>query len=213
VTNEEDYLHGIFSAVAFRLCEKLALIDAAWSEIVHAYSAPDRHYHNLHHLYTMFENLQAVRSEIQNFDAAVFALFYHDIIYNPDNGGNEKKSSQLAGTRLRDCGADETLRQKVTELILATEKHQWSHDHDLNCFTDADLSILGSEDSVYRQYSVAIRKEYGNVPEFLYRPGRRKVLEHFLSMPAIFKTAFFQHQFEDRARLNIQAELNSLVDP
>ena len=213
MTNPEDYLHGIFNAVAFRFCEKFAVIDAAWLEIVEAYSARDRHYHNFHHLYTMFENLQAVRSEIQNFDASVFALFYHDIIYNPDNGGNEKKSSQLAGIRLRDLGVQETLRQKVEDLILATEKHERSHDHDLNCFTDADLSILGSGDSVYWQYSVAIRKEYGNVPEFLYRPGRRKVLEHFLSMPAIFKTAFFQRQFEDKARLNMQSELNSLIDP
>jgi predicted metal-dependent HD superfamily phosphohydrolase len=213
VRKEEDYLHDQFSAAILRFCVKSSVSDAAWLEIVRAYSAPHRHYHNLHHLYNMLENLEAVKSEILNFDASVFALFYHDIICDPAKTGNEKKSSQLAGKRLQDFGVDERIRNKVVDLILATEKHERSDDHDLNCFLDADLSILGSEESVYRQYSVAIRNEYENVPEFLYRPGRRKVLEHFLSMPTIFKTPFFQHEFEDRARLNMRLELNGLIAP
>ena len=85
-----------------------------------------------------------------------------------------------------------------------------TRDDDTNYFTDADLSILGSDSDSYLTYTKQIRKEYSYFPDLLYKPGRRKVLEHFLEMGNIFKTKYFQDKFEIQAKINILGELKSL---
>lgn len=68
-------------------------------------------------------------------------------------------------------------------MILATKKHELLNDSaDLKLFLDFDLSILGTSAEVYQRYSQAIRKEYSWGPYFLYRKGRKKILENFLSI-------------------------------
>ncbi|MGE4514074.1 MAG: hypothetical protein AB7E26_09720, partial [Chryseobacterium sp.] len=72
------------------------------------------------------------------------------------------------------------------------------------------LSILGSESEIYVSYTQKIRKEYSIYPDLLYRPGRKKVLEHFLKSESIFKTEYFKEKYELRARENILSEIESL---
>ncbi|MFZ4476447.1 MAG: hypothetical protein ACOYPR_14720, partial [Saprospiraceae bacterium] len=94
--------------------------------------------------------------------------------------------------------------------IIATKSHVESSEQDTNLFLDADLSILGQEFSIYKTYTQQIRKEYAMYPDLLYRPGRKKVLQHFLGMDSIFKTRYFQEKYEASARKNLQAELAQL---
>jgi len=54
------------------------------------------------------------------------------------------------------------------------------------------------------------RKEYAIFPDFVYKPGRKKVLLHFLAMERIFKTDYFFHKFEMQAKQNLQKELEML---
>lgn len=75
---------------------------------------------------------------------------------------------------------------------------------------DADLSILGKSSQVYLEYTKQIRKEYSIYPHFLYKPGRKKALEHFLALESIFKTEYFKKKYEIRARENIEFELSIL---
>ena len=46
--------------------------------------------------------------------------------------------------------------------------------------------------------------------DFLYKPGRKKVLQHFLDMENIFKTEYFRNKYENTARTNIRKELSQL---
>jgi predicted metal-dependent HD superfamily phosphohydrolase len=46
----------------------------------------------------------------------------------------------------------------------------------------------------------------------MYNPGRKKVLTHFLKMDNIYKTNEFSDRYEQNAKTNMQAELNSLTD-
>jgi predicted metal-dependent HD superfamily phosphohydrolase len=62
----------------------------------------------------------------------------------------------------------------------------------------------------YTQYYQAVRKEYAIYPDLIYNPGRKKVLQHFLSMENIFKTTFFIEKFETTAKLNLQREISLL---
>lgn len=98
---------------------------------------------------------------------------------------------------------------KCQALILATKKHEPA-DYETNLFTDADLSILGSDPGTYNRYLKNIRKEYAMYPDILYDPGRKKVLLHFLNMDQIFKTKEFSGQLEAQARKNLEAELKML---
>src|SRR5690606_17201914 len=100
---------------------------------------------------------------------------------------------------------------KSRNLILSTKKHEVSDDSDTNTLTDADLSILGSNRENYVRYIQAVRQEYKIVPDLIYIPGRKKVLQHFLSMNRIFKTEYFHSKYEQQARANIEWEISQLT--
>ncbi|WP_336517694.1 hypothetical protein [Pollutibacter soli] len=111
---------------------------------------------------------------------------------------------------LKQTSLSEDQRQKCVHLILATKKHEPDPDEDTNLFTDADLAILGADEDAYLHYAVQIREEYRQYPDFLYKPGRKKVLKHFQEMKSIFKTTYFSNRFEKSARRNIAVEFASL---
>jgi predicted metal-dependent HD superfamily phosphohydrolase len=186
------------------------LKEELWVEIEEHYSRPSRHYHNLSHLENMFSQLKEVRLQIKDWDAIVFALFYHDIIYKTSSNNNEERSAELAISRLLQTEFPPEQINKCKEAILATKVHEESVDADINYFTDADLCILGMNWSTYSIYTNNVRNEYALYPELLYKPGRKKVLKQFLSMNRIFKTDFFYSKFEQQAGKNVLSELNTL---
>lgn len=186
------------------------VIASLWDEIRTAYDAPGRYYHNLTHLENMLEQLLSARSLIREWDIVLFALCYHDFVYEALQGNNEAESAAVAETHLKMLGLDKRKTDAVSAMIMATKKHELCDQEDINLFTDADLSILGAGKEIYCQYAAAIREEYAAVPDMLYMPGRKKVLQHFLDMEHIFKTPVFREQLEARARINLQEELNNL---
>jgi predicted metal-dependent HD superfamily phosphohydrolase len=48
---------------------------------------------------------------------------------------------------------------------------------------DADLSVLGSDAQRYRTYAAAVREEYADVPDEMFRPARAHVLASLLDGP------------------------------
>ena len=187
-----------------------SVIDKLWTEIKSSYNKPTRHYHNLTHLDSLVEQLLTIKNQIEDWQTLTFSVAYHDIIYNPLRQDNEAKSAALAYDRLTQLNLPSTQKEKCKQQILATKKHQVSNSADTNYFIDADLSILGSDNKSYLNYSVQIRKEYRHFPDILYKPGRRKVLAGFLEMQSIFKTKYFQDKYEEQAKINILDELKSL---
>ncbi|MDI1256825.1 MAG: hypothetical protein PSV16_12070 [Flavobacterium sp.] len=186
------------------------IIGKLWTEIEEQYSGKKKYYHNLSHLRHILHEITVVKSEIKNWDAALFALYYHDIIYNAVKSDNEEQSAELAGKRLQQLGISDTIIQKCKAQILATKRHLESGDSDTDYFTDADLAVLGQDWETYSSYCANVRKEYSFYPDMVYNAGRRKVLKHFLEMDKIFKTKHFQEKFETQAKLNIFKELRFL---
>ena len=199
----------IFRESLARLAEDV-LIDKLWNEIKRSYSRPGRHYHNLTHLDNLVGELIPVKQEIQDWPTLIFSIAYHDSVYNVLKKDNEEKSATLACKRLTELGIPAAQKEKCKTQILATKTHLRSDDADTNLLTDADLSILGADPAIYRIYTAQIRKEYRYYPDFLYNPGRKKVLEHFLNMPVIYKTDYFAKKYEGPARVNITQELKSI---
>lgn len=199
-----------FEALCLNFTEDKVLIEKFWNEIEKNYSGKSRHYHNLQHLENMFEEIDVVRNQIENFNNISFSIFYHDLIYDATSKLNEEKSADIAEERLRILGLNDENIQKIHQQILATKSHKHSVDEDVNFLLDADLSVLGKNSQVYLEYTKQIRKEYSIYPDFLYKPGRKKVLQHFLDLESIFKTDYFKNKYENQARKNIEVELENL---
>ncbi|MEG1591418.1 HD domain-containing protein [Chryseobacterium sp.] len=199
-----------FEKLCLNFTENKILVDKFWLEIENNYSGKSIHYHNLQHLENMFEEIDAVRNQIEKFDNISFSIFYHDIIYDASSKLNEEKSADIAKERLESLGVNNDKIQNIYDQILATKSHQKSDKEDTNFLLDADLSILGKSDEAYLEYTKQIRKEYSIYPYFLYKPGRKKVLEHFLELESIFKTEYFRGKYEIHAKKNIEFELKSL---
>lgn len=181
-----------------------------WSEIEKQYTGKKRFYHNLTHLENLITELKAVQHLITDWSAVLLAVFYHDIVYKAHKKDNEEQSAVLAIHHLQQMNCTEAIINKVNAFILATKSHQLSGDADCNLFTDADLSILGKDWEQYFAYSQQVRKEYAIYPDFLYKPGRKKVLQHLLSMERIYKTDAFYHKYETAARQNLSQETELL---
>jgi predicted metal-dependent HD superfamily phosphohydrolase len=182
------------------------LINELWAEIEKNYSNKKRHYHTLYHLENLLTQLTEVKEEIQNWEAILFTLYYHDIVYNSLQSDNEKKSAELAEKRMKQISVSIDTIELCKNQILATKSHLKSTDSDTNYFTDVDLSVLGQHWETYSLYYKNVRKEYSIYPDFIYNPGRKKVLNHFLSMDRIYKTDFFFNKFEIQAKQNVQKE-------
>lgn len=185
-------------------------ISRLWNEIETKYTEKGRYYHNLLHLDNMFQELEAVKDRISRFILLSFAVFYHDIIYDATSKSNEEKSAVTAEKRLSELGLSREEIKIVSDQILATKSHQKSENTDINYLLDADLSVLGKDQETYLVYTQMIRKEYSTYPDFLYKPGRKKVLRHFLELENIFKTEYFRDQYETQAKENIETELRLL---
>lgn len=187
-----------------------SLKNKLWTEIEKNYSSKKRYYHNLQHLDNLLSQLTDVKSEIQNWETILFTLFYHDIIYNSIKSDNEEKSAELAEKRMKQISVPNDKIELCKKQILATKSHIKSTESDTNYFTDADLSVLGQNWETYLFYYKNVRKEYSIYPTLVYNSGRKKVLNHFLSMDRIFKTDFFYNKFEKQAKQNLKQEIESL---
>ncbi|MBI3133727.1 MAG: hypothetical protein HYZ14_03540 [Bacteroidetes bacterium] len=203
-------LQHTFYQLAGAYCSNSGMMEQCLAEIEKQYSGKKRHYHTLTHLENLLTELTAVKAEIRDWDTILFTLFYHDVVYQASKNNNEEKSADLAAARMTALTVPAECIARCKQQILATKSHQTDADYDTNLFTDADLSILGKDAGTYTAYFKNVRKEYSIYPDLLYKPGRKKVLEHFLNMSRIFKTDFFFNRYEKQARENLKMELNLL---
>ena len=196
-----------WAALASAYTADQQLVRKLWEELHQYYSASDRYYHNLHHIEALLTLATEHRAMAKHEDPLRFSIFYHDIIYNATQNDNEEKSAALAAKRLQELAFSEASVALVKEMILATKSHQKHEQEDVNLLIDFDLSVLGSDWNSYCTYTIQIRKEYSVFPDYLYKKGRKKVLERFLSQHCIYE---FQKLLEGQARSNLQRELLTL---
>ena len=176
------------------------------------YSEKHRVYHNLGHVEFLLKLFRQFEQFVDDRSCMFFAIWFHDAIYEPGAVDNEKRSAELAVESLNELSLSKRQIKKVEKLILATEKQSAENpDDDGKLFLDFDLAILGTENSVYRHYAKAIRKEYSFVSDTEYRAGRGKVLQDFLQRDVIYLTDIMRKEFETKARENIAREILELV--
>lgn len=176
------------------------------------YSEPHRAYHTFVHISDCLAQFDLVRHQAVRPDEVEFALWLHDVIYDPHASDNEEKSAQWAVDMLQQGAAPAVVTARVAELILATRHITVPDEIDAQLVVDIDLSILGRAPDIFAAYEDQIRHEYHWVPDEVYRPERVEILERFLARPAIYQTPFFKARYEVQARKNLKQSVSKLRD-
>jgi predicted metal-dependent HD superfamily phosphohydrolase len=185
-----------------------------FADLAGRYESPGRYYHTLDHLHAMFQTLGGLGAEAVRGPALELAVWFHDAVYDSRAHDNEEQSAALSREVLRPLGLPGELLEEVARLILLTKTHEAGPgDAAGRLLLDADLAILGADETAYDAYARAIRREYAWVPEEAYRTGRRRVLEGFVRRPAIYLTPALAGALEARACRNLARELAALEAP
>jgi predicted metal-dependent HD superfamily phosphohydrolase len=176
-------------------------------DLVAAYSAPNRHYHNLRHIEDCLDVLAGVDGlSTRDRDILTQAIWWHDVVYDPTRSDNEELSARLAEQHVA-----AELRDDVGRLIRLTRAHRVESGDRLGAILiSIDLSILGAAPSRYDAYAAAIRKEFAHVPDGDYCAGRSVVLRRFAAQPVIFPDPALATRYDRQARDNLARELATL---
>ena len=191
---------------------------AAGRDLVARYEEPHRRYHTIRHLIEVLDVVDELADEAEAPAAVRLAAWFHDAVYESgarhgETGpSNEEASARLAEQVLGGLGIGAARVAEAARLVRLTEKHE-AEDGDRNAAVlfDADLAILAADRERYEEYALAVREEYREVPDELFRPGRAQILGALLSAPVLYRTPVARARFEDRARANVSAEIARLT--
>ena len=111
-------------------------------ELMAAYTAPGRHYHDLKHIEDCLGALACVDDlSVTEREILTEAIWWHDVVYDPTRSDNEELSARLAEAHVRP-----DLRPEVGRLIRLTRTHQVEPEDRLGAILiSIDLRILGAE--------------------------------------------------------------------
>ena len=155
-----------------------------------------RRHHNVAHLNEMLDAIGVLADDGLEFDreAVELAAWFHDAIYVIGADDNEDRSAELA----RQLLASSAVRDEVARLVLDTKSHKVI-EGDVNgaVLSDADLSVLGSHPGRYRAYADAVREEYAEISDDVFKPARAQVLTSLMA-GSIFHTAAGRARWEER---------------
>jgi len=174
------------------------------------YSAPERHYHTLEHIEECLGDFDSAKHLAKDPLALEFAIWYHDVIYDPKAKDNEERSAWFLGSTLKAAGLYPEFIDRTNRLILATKHDYLPRKQDEKLITDIDLAILGKPDDIYGDYCFNIWKEYSWAGPEKFGAARADVLEGFLQRNGghIYSTDFFREKYEEMAVSNITRNLN-----
>jgi predicted metal-dependent HD superfamily phosphohydrolase len=207
-----EMLRGRWHELTSRYTDSRPARDAAFRSIVQCYSAETRAYHNLSHIKALIHLYDEFKRNA-GYDPILFAIWYHDIIYDTRRHDNEDISADFARDALGTLGVPSVIVWEVDQMIRATKRHDSENlSADGELFLDLDISILGASPELYREYGDAIRREYDWVPWPIYRQARSGILRDFLRPQRIFFTEQMSARFDDQARRNIEQELKELAE-
>jgi predicted metal-dependent HD superfamily phosphohydrolase len=199
-------LRARFRVLAARL-GSATRADAVFTELSAHYGASARRYHTLGHIADCLAVVAEFRGSAVDADLVEFALWAHDVIYDPRRSDNERLSGEWARRALLDLGAPRAFAEEAYALVIATTHSAVPAAGDAQLVCDVDLSILAASAVRFDAYEAAIREEYAWVPAPIFRRRRAEILEQFLARPAIYATAECRERFEAAARSNLQRSL------
>ena len=171
-----------------------------------AYTESQRHYHSIQHIVECLEHFHQIKTYLDDTLSVELAIWFHDVIYNPQAHDNEQQSADYMQRMLENVLGAEQIA-KIYAWILATKAHAPTADTDLAYLLDIDLVILASDPMRFAEYERQIQQEYAWVEPSPYVKKRQQVLRHFLETQPLYQTPFFQKRYERQAKQNLAQAL------
>ena len=100
---------------------------------------------------------------------------------------------------------------ELWELLLALTKMGGVAIPTSTLLSDADLASLAVSGERYRRNSENIRTEFAHIPETVFRSGRAAIIAALLAAPTLYRTPGARKRWEQQARENLRAELDTLT--
>ena len=180
------------------------------------YSEPHRAYHTWAHIEALLGHCRTCAHLVHRPVPVLWAILWHDAIYDPNRNDNEERSAQLLRSSARDIlsAGDSDLSEAM---VRATAKHELPlhlNGRDLaDCglFLDLDLSILAAPEASFDRYEKEIRQEYQHVPLPLFRATRAAILRRFLERQSLYFTPELVAKWEAPARANLARSIARLT--
>jgi predicted metal-dependent HD superfamily phosphohydrolase len=180
-------------------------------ELLAAYGDPARGYHDRRHLAEVLTRLDDLAAHGTSYDGTpvLLAAWFHDAVYDGERDA-EERSAVWAEDALAPLASPAVVAE-VARLVRLTETHQ-PLDADANgcALSDADLAILAAPRDRYEEYVGAVRREYAQLPDEVFRAGRAAVLRALADKPHLFHTEHARSSWEAAARSNVERELAAL---
>src|SRR4051794_32424934 len=148
------------------------LRDDIYGELVSAYTAPDRYYHDIRHIAHCLSEFEGVRHLAHNPQALEVAIWFHDVVYDGRQKDNEEQSAEVAAAALRKLGSSEAFTDKAHHLTLSPRHDVDPPTDDGKLMADIDLASLALTPERFDKNSRRIRSEYLHVPEDAFLRGR-----------------------------------------
>ncbi len=195
-----DMMVGLGFASNYQTCE----------ELIKVYSHQKRHFHNHKHISACLNHLHVVRDQVGDRNSMALAFWFHDAIHHSFKSDNKRKSADWAKRFMQANGANDTRLRQVEQLIMATCPNAQTVTADSQIFSDINMAILGAKAQLYDIYEIYVRKEYGLIPECIYRQKRKTVLQRFLKRARIYNSDYFHEKLERQAQENLRRTLLKL---
>lgn len=188
-------------------------VDASqvYEEVHDYYSEAGRHYHTPKHIDHCLAQFDISSAEMEDADAVEMAIWFHDLIFEPNADDNEVRSArrfvELAGSAMK-----AEFKSRVYDLIMATAPPRMPKTIDQKFMLDIDLSSFGLPWDEMLRDSIAVRQESPQLVDAEFFPGQRAFLESLVEREHFYFTEFFRSRIEERARSNINRYLDNLTD-
>lgn len=192
------------------LCDEIGVKDSAlaFGELEVKYNEPHRAYHNLIHIGECLKWHDQFARDFSDAATAEYALWMHDVVYEPLSKDNEEQSAEYAIAVL---GQQDSRADKVRSMIRATRHLPEPLPPDESLVADIDMLILAADQARYDEYAKQVREEFATVQDVDFKKGRAAFLQSLLSRPQIYRMPTIQERFEQLARNNIKRELTILA--
>lgn len=169
------------------------------------------YYHTPVHILCMMDAAREHHIELKSWEK--LAIWFHDSIYDVKNsyGENERLSAAMLTALMTPYVSDDDL-YLAGNAILTTAKHLDKNvPKTYQQLLDLDLISFSFDREQYQLTTDLIRREYETEP-IEFNKGRLAFLTKLVSKGTVYRTQFFQDNFEQKAQKNIQEDLQDLID-
>lgn len=179
----------------------------------------ERRYHTFSHVLDCIdclrEHKELLRVSEEAYQKLFMAISWHDSIYKTHSNDTQSSESLSADRFAKDFNSGfygYSFINSVKELIRKTDHFNTTSDGGyLNgIIRDIDLAGLGGSWKQFCFNSQLIRMEYSNSPDYEFIPGRIHFCETMLKRNHIYEMTLLREVFEERARENLERELERL---